>query len=78
MRACPDAAQRNAVRVWVEAAMWDPRAVSQGAIRRPGRRGHPLHYAVVTGTDCMITYIVLDLPVRVLRIVNVLDAPSTS
>lgn len=66
-----DRAARRAMINWMNAALSGPREVASGVLQRVGR-GRLLHYASVPGTGAIVTYFVLDYPVRVIVIVSVL------
>lgn len=60
--------------LWVEAAMRSPREVAGGGLKRNGR-GRTMYYSAVPGTGAMVTFSVLDVPVRVIIILSVVDFP---
>ena len=68
----PDACR--AMSIWLLAALSGPKELAHGARRRVGH-GYRLYYAVVPGTDAMVTYSVGDVPVRVITIVSIIPAP---
>ena len=59
---------------WMAAALTGPKNLANGVLTREGR-GRRLYFAVVPGTNAMVTYLAGDLPVRVMTIVSVIPAP---
>lgn len=70
--------QCAAMRRWFELLPQDPQILSHGAIERTNqpRKQRPLYYAVVPGTNAMVTYVIGDVPVRVITLVSVVPAPD--
>jgi len=67
-----DRAARRAMINWMTAALSGPREMAHGALQREGRRPK-LYYASVPGTGALVSYYLLDAPVRVIVIVSVLS-----
>ena len=67
-----DRAARRAMSNWMTAALSGPREVASGVLQRKGRRRN-LYYASIPGTGALVSYVVLDTPVRVIVVVSVLS-----
>jgi hypothetical protein len=70
-----DPERRDALLRWTRAAMIDPGMVTHGELIPQHRRSiHRVYFSDIPGANTRVSFIVVDLPVRCIRILAIDDA----